>query len=115
MTEWRKHFRLNVFGTGYRPVRRVKATKRHGIYTAIEPCSWGIQGWNPDNRHEPGRLPDSGCFTWVGIVAVRKAAMEYLASPSVTQVSVRTNQDKQVYRYFKHADGRITGYGGNGD
>ena len=115
MTEWRKSFCLHVFGNGFRPVRRVKATKGHGIYTAIEPCSWGIMGWNPENSHEPGRLPTSGCFTWVGIVAVRKAAMEYLNRPNVTQVSVRTNQDKQVYRYFKQADGRVTGYYGTGD
>jgi hypothetical protein len=115
VTEWRKRYCLNVFGSGYRPGRLVKATKTHGAYTQIVPCAWGIQGWNHDNRHEPGRLPDSGCFTWMGIIAVRKAAMEYLARPSVTQVSVRTNQDKQVYRYFRKADGTITGYAGNGD
>ena len=115
MNEWRKPYRINVFGNGYRAVRRVKATRKHGIYTEITPTTWGIQGWNPDNRHEAGRLPNSGCFTWVGIVAVRKAAMEYLARPNVTQVSVRTNQDKQVYRYFRQADGTITGYAGRGD
>jgi hypothetical protein len=115
MTDHRRPYCLNVFGNGFRPGRRVKAGKNHGAYTEIIPCGWGIQGWNPDNRHEPGRLPNSGCFTWLGIVAVRKAAMECLARPNVTQVSVRTNQSKQLYRWFKQPDGRITGYGGNGD
>ena len=110
MKEWRKTYCLHVFASGFRPGGRVKANRSHGAYCEIIPCDYGIQGWNPDNRHEPGRLPTSGCFTWVGIVAVRKAAMEYLALPSVTQVSVRTNQDRQVYRYFKHADGTVTGY-----
>src|ERR1700679_3281789 len=84
--EWRTLFRLHVFGRGYRPVRRVKATKTHGIYTQIEPSSWGIMGWNKENAHEPGRLASSGSFTWVGMVEARKAAMEFLARPNVTQV-----------------------------
>lgn len=109
MREWRKHYQLHVFGHGYRAVRQVKASKSHGTYTAIEPSTWGIQGWNPRNEHEPGRLPESGSFTWVGIVAVRHAAMEYLARPNVTQVQVLTNQSRKLYIWNRHGE-KITGY-----
>ena len=70
-----------------------------------------MQGWNPENSHEPGRLPGSGSFTWVGIVAVRKAAMEYLNQPHTFQVQVLTNQSRKVYLWNKNAvSGEITGY-----
>lgn len=74
------------------------------------PKVFGFQGWNPDNRHEPGRLPSSGCFTWVGIVAVRKAAMEYLSQPHTFQVQVLTNQSRKLYIWNKDVFGRVTGY-----
>ena len=44
--------------------------------TQKKPAVYGMQGWNPDSSHEPGRMPGSGSFTWVGIVAARKAATE---------------------------------------
>jgi hypothetical protein len=73
-------------------------------------------GWTPVQVFDRGaRLPNAGSFLYPGIVAVRKAAMEYLSNPNVHQVSVRTDQDKQVYRYFKQADGQITCYYGTGD
>ena len=78
--------------------------------TQKKPAVYGMQGWNPDSSHEPGRLPGSGSFTWVGIVAVRKAAMEYLSQPHTFQVQVRTNQSRKLYIWNKNVDGTITGY-----
>ena len=110
MNEWRKPYRLNVFANGFRPGRRRRT------YSEIFPCSYGFMGWTPVQVFDRGaRLPNAGSFLYPGIVAVRKAAMEYLSNPNVHQVSVRTDQDKQVYRYFKQADGQITGYYGTGD
>ena len=99
-----QHYTLNVFGTRYAPVRRLKRQ------TIIERQGFGFQGWNPNNDHDPGRLPGSGSFVFVGMHNVRRAAMQYLDQPGVHQVAVKTNQSKDVYRYFKHADGSITGY-----
>jgi hypothetical protein len=78
--------------------------------TKKNPPIYGMQGWNPDSSHEPGRLPGSGSFTWVGIVAVRKAAMEYLSQPHTFQVQVLTNQSRKLYIWNKDVDGRISGY-----
>ena len=99
MQEWRKHYCINVFMCDI--LSRL---------TDKKPQVFGMQGWNPDNRHEPGRLPNSGCFTWVGIVAVRKAAMEYLAKPHTFQVQVTTNQSRKLYIWNKDVFGRISGY-----
>jgi len=75
-----------------------------------KPHVYGMQGWNPENSHEPGRLPGSGSFTWVGIVAVRKAAMEYLNQPHTMQVQVLTNQSRKLYIWNKDVFGNISGY-----
>lgn len=37
VTEWRKPYRICVFASGFRPVKRVKANRTHGTYTAIAP------------------------------------------------------------------------------
>jgi hypothetical protein len=78
--------------------------------TQKKPTVYCMQGWNPDSSHEPGRLPGSGSFTWVGIVAARKAAMEYLSQPHTMQVQVLTNQSRKLYLWNKGIDGKITGY-----
>jgi hypothetical protein len=97
-------YTLAVFATRYAVVRQLKKQ------TIIERQGFGFQGWNPNNSHEPGRLPGSGSFTFVGLHEVRRAAMRYLETPGVHQVAVKTNQDREVYRYFKQPDGSITGY-----
>ncbi len=98
--EWRKHYQIHVF-----------ICDRLAALTQKKPAVYGMQGWNPENSHEPGRLPGSGSFTWVGIVAVRKAAMEYLNQPHTFQVQVLTNQSRKVYLWNKNAvSGEITGY-----
>jgi hypothetical protein len=71
---------------------------------------YAYEAWNPVQHYNEARLPSTGSFLYPGIVAVRKAAMEFLALPETRQVSIRTNQDRHVYRYCKHPDGKITGY-----
>lgn len=97
-------YTLIAFGTRYRPVRRLKRS------TVIERVGFAVQGWNRENSHEPGRLPSSGSFTFPGLHAVRRAALEYLADPQISQVAVKTNQSQDIYRYHKQADGSVTGY-----
>ena len=103
MTEWRTPYRIMVFAHGFRPDRKGKA------------FDYAFMAWNPVQSYQEARLPSAGSFLYPGIVAARKAAMEFLTISSTRQVSIRTNQDKQVYRYFLHADGTITGYAGTGD
>lgn len=58
--------------------------------------------WNPSTVCEPWRLEGSGSFLWPGLHAVRRAAMaEFAADPNVTQISIRTNQDREVYRFYR--------------
>jgi hypothetical protein len=104
MKDCREHYGLAVFARGFRAGRRTRKM------TELIPSDYGFLGWNPDSSHESGRLPGSGSFSWVGIVAVRKAAMDYLRRPDVFQVQVRTNCSRKLYIWNKHADGRITGY-----
>ena len=102
--EHRKPYRINVFANGFRPVKRLKNR------TVIEPTTYGYQLWQPTQTYQEARLPNAGSFLFAGMHEARRAAMAALAIPATTQVSIRTNQDRQVYRYFKQADGRITGY-----
>jgi hypothetical protein len=99
--------RLYCLSVAINGFRRGRCTKK---VCQLIPAQWGIQGWNPENDHEPGRLPGSGSFTWVGLFAVRQAAMEYLAQPNVFQVSVYTNSSRHLYVWNKNSNGTITGY-----
>lgn len=102
----RRPYRLNIFGQRFQAVRRLK--KR----TDIALVTFGFMGWTPTQHYHEARLPSAGSFLFAGMHEVRRAAMDALAQPGITQVSIRTNQDRQVYRYFKHADGTIGGYYG---
>lgn len=75
-----------------------------------KPRGFGFVVWNPDHTLEPGRLPGSGCFIWRGVHAARGAAMAIFDDPRVHQVQIRTNQDRALWIYNRHHDGRITGY-----
>lgn len=99
-------YRLVIFASGFRPKRR------RNTYTEIELCRFAYFGWTLTQHYQEARLPSAGSFLFPGIHAVRAAAMEALSQSGVEQVSIRTNQDKQVYRFFKHQDGTISGYGG---
>ena len=102
-----KPYRVIVFMQGTRTTGR--GAKRKTVITGS-----AFVAWNPDHTVEIARLPGSGSFIWPGIHAARRIAMHYLGMLGDTyhQVSIRTNQDREVYRFFKHANGRITGYGG---
>ena len=67
-------------------------------------------GWTEQQSFQEARLPSAGSFLYPALHAVYRAAHDYLVLPTTQQVSIRTNQDQSVYRYFKHADGTITGY-----
>jgi hypothetical protein len=105
-TEHRRPYRIVVFATGLRAGRRYKR------YTQLVRTDYAYMGWTPEQHYQEARLPSAGSFLYPGVFAVYRAAREFLALPGTRQVSIRTNQDRQVYRYFKHEDGRITGYGG---
>lgn len=110
-------YRIMVSAIRFKKGRRVKAfrigrTTLHGEYTELVQMPIGYMGWTSEQHYQEARLPGAGSFLYPGILAARRAAMVYLDSPNVTQVSIRTNQDKTVYRYVKGTDGRVTGYGG---
>lgn len=96
-------YRIVVFATGTKTVGKGKRQR-------TVPTSYGYMGWTETQHYQEARLPGAGSFLYPGMHAVRQAAMAYLALPETHQVSIRTNQDKAVYRYFKHADQSITGY-----
>ena len=98
MNSRRTPYRIVVFATGLIG-RRKKAT------------GYGYMGWNPHQAYQEARLPSAGSFLYPGLHAVRDAAMHYLQLPETHQVSIRTNQDRPVYRFYKDAVGRMTGYG----
>ena len=106
MQQTKTPYRVLVFAQGTKTTGRGK-TRR------TQQTGFGFVAWNPDHTVEVGRLPGSGSFVFPGIRRARIEAMYYLGMLGNTyhQVSIRTNQDREVYRYFKHADGRITGYG----
>ena len=97
-------YRLVIFATGTRTVGRGKRQRQQTI-------GYGYMGWTPVQAYQEARLPGAGSFLYPGLHAVHRAAQAYLARPETHQVSIRTDQDRSVYRYYKHADGTITGYG----
>ena len=64
---------------------------------------YAYMGWSPVQHFEEARLPGAGSFLYPGLHAVRRAALEYLSLPETRQVSVRTNQDREVYRFWKRS------------
>ena len=99
-------YRINVFATCERTIGKGKRQRKQTV-------GCGYMGWTPEQYYREARLPGAGSFLFPGLIAVRAAAMAYLALPNVHQLAIKNNQDRTVYRYFKHADGRITGYGGS--
>ena len=97
-------YRVNVSAQGWRITKRLKRVTR------IEPIGYGYQLWTEKQSYCEARLLSAGSFLFPGLHAVRAAALSELSKPHVHQVQVRTNQDKKVYLWNKHADGRVTGY-----
>jgi hypothetical protein len=101
-------YRLIVFAKKFYPIKR----RKHVTEIALQ--EYAFMAWTPHQHYPEARLPSAGSFLFPGMHAARAEAMNYLTRPDVKQVSVRTDQDREVYRYFRHADGRVTGYGAEG-
>jgi hypothetical protein len=100
-------YRIIVAATGQRTVGR-------GKWQRTQTIGYAVVAWNGDDEarklFDPGRLPGAGTFCWPGLTAARRAALAQFADPTVHQVQVRTNQDRPVYLWNRHSDGRISGY-----
>jgi hypothetical protein len=97
---------VNVFATSSQTIGKGKRQR-------IKVTGYGYQGWNTNAYlvyREHGRLEGSGSFVYPGFIRAQQAARAYLALPGTHQVAIATNSSEPVYRYFKSADGRITGY-----
>lgn len=105
-------YTLAVFAHGFRRGRTYKGRGKHnrGAYSAIEPTSYGYQGWTADQSAERSRLPGSGTFVFNGGLRAVVAARRYLRDSRTYQVQIRTNQDRKVLVYNRQHDGRITCY-----
>jgi hypothetical protein len=101
--ETRRPCRIVVFASG--PLATTKRRKPRAT-------GYAYIGWREHQAYSEARLPGAGSFLFPGLHAVRRAALAYLALPETHQVSIRTNQDRSIYRYFKASDGHISGYGG---
>lgn len=93
-------YRIAVFASGTQT--KGKGKRQRAITT-----HYAYMGWTADQSAERSRLEGSGTFLYNGGLRVIVAARKYLALPETTQVQIRTNQDRKVLIYFKHADGRI--------
>ena len=101
-------YRIAVAAKRYFPVGRMNP--RTG-FTKMTLREFAYDLWTPTQSYQEARLPSAGSFLFPGIHAVRRAAMHALALPGVTQVQVRTNQDRIVYLWNRSTDGCISGYG----
>jgi hypothetical protein len=95
-------YRVIVFATNTRTVGKGKRQR-------TETTGYGFQSWTPIQFFDAGpRLPGAGSFLYPGALRAIQAARKHLREPEVHQVQIRTNQDRKVLTYDKHADGRIT-------
>lgn len=76
------------------------------VFTA----KYAYELWTPEQHYQEARLPSAGSFLFPGIHRVREAAILALALQDTRQAQIRTNQDRKVWLFNKHPDGRITGY-----
>jgi|SRR5271166_4570596 len=102
--ETRRPYRILICANRFRSVKRLKRM------TTIERTIVAWISWTPTQAYQEARLPSAGSFLYPGIFAVRRAAMDAFKDSSVCQVQVRTNQDRKVYLWNRHSDGRISGY-----
>lgn len=61
---------------------------------------FGYVLWNPADG-EAGRLPGSGSFNWRGLHVAYFAARMAFTDGRIEQVSIRTNQDREIYRMYR--------------
>lgn len=88
-------FRIVVFGER-------EVIKGKGKRSRTEREGFAFVLWNPDEETatREGR-PGFGSFAWYEMPLARRAALDALLQPEITQVSIRTNQDRQIARLYK--------------
>jgi len=111
MINIRQPFRVLVSQRGWCKGRTYagRGPQHKGAKSVIEPVIWGFVAWTADTTAEPWR-EGFGSFLFGDIHKTREAISRYLADARTTQISVRTNQDRTLFVYNRHADGRITSY-----
>ena len=95
-------FRIAVFGESETvKVTRVKGKKRE-YACKMERQGYGFILWNPD-ENTAGRegRPAYGSFAWYGMAVTRRAALDALSQPGITQVAIKTNQDKRIATLYR--------------
>lgn len=89
-------YRVIVFCKGNSLLVKAKPRKN----AKPQPTGYAFQAWNPVTTAEPERA-GYGTFLFPGLHAARTTAIMYLAEPETEQVSVRTNQDQEIYHFWK--------------
>jgi len=78
--------------------------------TRIERRGYGYDLWNPDyETSERAGRPGFGSFYWYGLGTARRAALDALMQPGIDQVSIRTNQDKRIFTFYRSEWDRYIG------
>lgn len=98
---------IHVFATGTRTIGKGKRQRTQTI-------GYGYMGWTSVQHYQEARLPGAGSFLYPGFIRARQAALAFLRLAETHQVCVKTNQSRDVYRWFKAADGTVSGYAGEG-
>ena len=93
--EHRTPYRIVVFASGFGPGRL------HKRYTEIVKPDHAYMGWTPQQHYQEARLPSAGSFLYPGFIAVRRAAMEYLALPETRQVSIKNKPGSPGLQIFQ--------------
>lgn len=106
-------YRVAVVGRVWRRGRvyRGRGPAARGAYTAVELAAGAWCAWTLDRTAEPWRLAVSGTSCFAGGVRAVQAARAALRDPRVTQVQIRTNQDRKILVYNRSSDGKVTYYG----
>jgi hypothetical protein len=86
-------YRILVFGTENKITG--KGRKRH-----TKAQGFGYVLWNSIDG-EAGRLLGSGSFVWRGLHTAYHAARMAFVDDRIEQVSIRTDQDREVYRMYR--------------
>lgn len=108
--------RVCVFGHVWQRGRLYagRGPNNRGARTAIEPILAGWHAWTPDTTAEPHR-EGYGSFCYLGGLRALAAARRAFRQSGVTQVQIRTNQDRKVLIFNRRNDGRIDCYSGLDD
>ena len=102
-------FRVVAFGTCYRPGRLYKGrgTSHKGAYTAIERVGMGYAVWSTDTTAEPWREGYGSFVHTGGIRCMRDMIRAEMSRPGITQIAIKTNQDREFARVYRQVNGTI--------